>query len=54
MENTRSKLQSYKKIVKGKMNALMKQANPEIYTSDIQKLREYRANFESAKQDISQ
>ena len=54
MENTKSKLQSYKKTIKGKMNALMKQTNPEIYASDIQKLREYRRNFESAKQDIAQ
>lgn len=54
MQNTRQKLQDYKKWVEAKKKALIKQTNPEIYPSDKQKLREYRANLESAKQDIAQ
>lgn len=54
MQNTRKKLQSYKKWVKGKKNSLIKQHNPEIYPSDREMLKNYRRDLEAAKHDIAQ
>ena len=53
MKITRDKLQKYKDYVENKINKLKKHPNTGIHADDIQTLREYRSNFESAKQDIA-
>ena len=53
LKNTKDKLQKYKNDIEKKKNALEKHPNTQIYTDDIQTLRRYRADFETAKQDIA-